>query len=251
MRNFRTLQCDEIECRIQTITENGLSLLLYKTARTDAKLLDETFGADGWQNKYEVIGGSMYCGIGIKFGDEWIWKWNCGTESNTEAEKGLASDAFKRAGFTWGLGAELYSSPFIWIDNTKCEIKPNKNGKLTCNERFYVKDISYNDDGLITRLVISNKKGQSVYAFGTVIAQAKPISTPKEEPKDTQDITIPPTENGYWYCKDCGNVINGAKTASGSRMTPKDLVIMGMNEFKKPLCSNCYKKCYELKNANK
>ena len=117
MRNFRLLKPDEIEVRVQTVKENGLVALLYKTARTDYALLDETYGAFNWENDYKEINGKMYCGIGIydKETKEWIWKWNVGTESETEAEKGQASDAMKRAGFCWGIGTELYSSPFIWI----------------------------------------------------------------------------------------------------------------------------------------
>ena len=95
MRNFRLLKADEIECRISQVFEEGVSILLYKTARTDYQLLDEVVGMFNWQNKYAEIDGKMYCGIGIHDNGtgEWIWKWNCGTESNTEAEKGQASDA--------------------------------------------------------------------------------------------------------------------------------------------------------------
>lgn len=165
MRQFRLLEKDEIECRISEISKsgNGLSLLLYKTARTDAALLDETVGWGKWQNEFKCIDGKMYCGIGIKaereidgvdFG-EWVWKWDCGTESNTEAEKGQASDAFKRAGFKWGIGAELYSSPRIWIGSDKCSIK-DYNGKLRCFDTFSVEKIAYDDKGNITGLAIIN-----------------------------------------------------------------------------------------------
>ena len=101
MNRFRLLTADEIECRISQISDKGLSLLLYKTARTDANLLDETSFL--WQNDFKVVDGVLYGGIGI-WDDEialWVWKWDAGTESNTEAEKGRASDAFKRAGFKW------------------------------------------------------------------------------------------------------------------------------------------------------
>ena len=109
MRNFRLLKPDEIEVRVASVSETGITALLYKTARTDYALLDETVGMMGWANDYRVIDGKMYCGIGIRGDGEWVWKWNCGTESNTEAEKGQASDAMKRAGFCWGIGTELYS----------------------------------------------------------------------------------------------------------------------------------------------
>lgn len=148
MRAFRHLNENEIECRIAEIKKDGsrLSLLLYKTARTDAALLDEEY-FEAWQNDFKVIDGKLFGGIGIKVGDEWIWRWDCGTESNMEAEKGQASDAFKRAGFKWGLGAELYTAPQISIPASKCNIK-EYGGKLRCYDNFYVEKIAYDDYGI-------------------------------------------------------------------------------------------------------
>lgn len=167
MRNFRLLKPEEIEVRVQNVKENGLVALLYKTARTDYQLLDEQIGMYRWQNKYEVIDGKMYCGIGIQDNDgTWVWKWNCGTESETEAEKGQASDAMKRAGFCWGIGTELYSSPFIWIPADKCNID-SRNGKLRCYDSFKVADIEYDDKENISALVIENTKTlDTVFVYG-------------------------------------------------------------------------------------
>lgn len=156
MRTFRLLTADEIECRVSEIAKNGqfLRLLLYKTARTDAALLDETYGPMNWCNQYTEIGGKMYCGIAIRCeSGEWVWKWNVGTESNMEAEKGQASDAMKRAGFVWGIGAELYSAPDIKIPADKCNIK-EYNGKFRCYDRFTVEKIAYNDKQEICGLAI-------------------------------------------------------------------------------------------------
>lgn len=157
MRAFRLLEEKEIECRISEINKSGkgLSLLLYKTARTDAALLDETCGADRWQNDFRILDGKLYGGIGIKFGDEWIWRWDCGTESNMEAEKGQASDAFKRAGFKWGLGSELYTAPRIFITSDKCTIK-DYNGKMRCYDSFSVEKIAYDESGSISAIAIRN-----------------------------------------------------------------------------------------------
>lgn len=160
-RKFRLLRPDEIELRIAVINESGLQLLLYKTARTDAALLDETY-PDQWQNDYKCIDGKMYGGIGIKINSEWLWRWNCGTESNTEAEKGEASDAFKRAGFNWGIGAELYTSPFVWVKPDSCNIKPTKrtdkygNTVYECRDRFKVTGIEYDENERISFLAIDN-----------------------------------------------------------------------------------------------
>ena len=113
---FRKLTENDVEARVQSADENGFVLLIYKNARVDQNILDETFTPFGWQNKYEDVKGNLYCSIGVKTAEgEWIWKSNCGTESYTEKEKGEASDAFKRAGFNWGIGRELYTSPKIKI----------------------------------------------------------------------------------------------------------------------------------------
>lgn len=116
---MRPLRADEIEVRIGQIYEKGVSMLLYKTARTDMQVLDEMYGAMNWQKDYKEIKGNLYCGIGVYDADkdEWVWKWDCGTESNTEREKGEASDAMKRACFNvgGGIGRELYTAPFIWL----------------------------------------------------------------------------------------------------------------------------------------
>ena len=123
-RMFRFLTADEIEVKVKQVKENGLVCLLYKTARTDMDLLDETVGAGNWTNDYKEIKGNLYAGIGIIQENGGIqWKWDCGIESREDEEgnqkKGEASDAFKRAGFRWGIGRELYTSPFVWIPSNK------------------------------------------------------------------------------------------------------------------------------------
>ena len=117
MKEIRPLRADEIEVRVGTVGAKGVTMLLYKNARVDMAILDETFGAENWQRDHKEVKGNLYCGIGI-WDDKkqcWVWKWDCGTESNTEKEKGEASDSFKRAGTNWGIGRELYTSPFIFL----------------------------------------------------------------------------------------------------------------------------------------
>lgn len=163
---FRALKEDEIELRISTINEKGLTLLLYKTARTDANLLDEIYGPDKWQNDFRVIDDVLYGGIGIKTKDEWVWKWDAGVESYTEKEKGRASDAFKRAGFKHGIGRELYTSPFIYISADKCKIEQRKE-KYVCYDTFVIEKIAYDDKSEnITGLSIVNKStGKRVFIW--------------------------------------------------------------------------------------
>lgn len=176
---FRLLKADEIECRVATVKNNGVSLLLYKDARVDQNILDETVGAEFWQRSHELINNNLFCNVGIwvdrrndGYG-EWVWKQDVGTESYTEKEKGQASDAFKRACFNWGIGRELYTAPFIWIKKDDVEIKET-NGKYTTNDRFEVTDIGYTDRK-ITRLVIENTKtGKIVYQTGKRTEKADP-----------------------------------------------------------------------------
>ncbi len=150
---IRDLTSEEIECRIGNITAKGLTLLLYKTARTDIKILNETFGSMNWQCEYKEIKNNIYCGISIfdNVKKEWITKWDCGTESDFgDKEKAEASDAFKRAGFKWGIGIELYTAPFIFISKTNCNIVNNK-----CYDKFLVEKIIIENKS-ITALAIKN-----------------------------------------------------------------------------------------------
>ena len=157
--NFRDLTADDIECRVQQVKENGLVLLLYKNARVDMNILDETVGAEHWQREHYECKGNLFCRVGIcvdiqkgeRVFPDWIWKSDCGTESNTEAQKGEASDSFKRACFNWGIGRELYTSPFIWIPADKCNIKDGKK----CFDKFEVEKIIV-ENKRITDLAIRN-----------------------------------------------------------------------------------------------
>lgn len=154
---MRDLKENEIECKIAQINEKGLTLLLYKTARTDAQILDETYGEMNWQCEYEEVKGNMYCTIKVWDAEkkQWIGKQDCGVESAFgDKEKGEASDAFKRAGFKWGIGIELYTSPFIYVPADKCNIQ-NKNGKFACYDKFRVEKIE-TVDKRIERISIRN-----------------------------------------------------------------------------------------------
>lgn len=102
---IRLMNADEIECRVGTIGERGLSLLLYKDARVDQRILDETFTEFGWRRTHQEIGGKLFCTVDVWDAEkqQWISKQDIGTESTAEKEKGQASDSFKRACFNWGL----------------------------------------------------------------------------------------------------------------------------------------------------
>lgn len=163
--NFRPLKANEIEVRVGGVYKTGVTFLLYKNARVDMDILDETVGDEYWQRDHKEIKGNMYCGIAIYNGmlKEWIWKWDCGTESNTEKEKGEASDSFKRAGFNWGIGRELYTTPVIFLP---CATNPKQGGRgYELNDPNEVRGIyvstfeteEVNGKRLISRLVLSQK----------------------------------------------------------------------------------------------
>lgn len=168
MCKFRTLEAREIECRVATAKfdadprKAGVSLLLYKDARCDMNILDETIGSMNWKRSHTRDNANCIVSIWDAEKKEWISKEDTGTESNTEAEKGLASDSFKRACFNWGIGRELYTAPFIWIDGTKCKVDAGNGKSGKCYDRFAVKEIGYNDHREINRLVIVNEKTRVV-----------------------------------------------------------------------------------------
>ena len=176
---IRLLRADEIECRIGTINEKGLSLLLYKDARADMKILDETFGVFGWKRTHQSIDGNLYCTVEIWDNEKksWISKQDVGTVSYTEKEKGQASDSFKRACVSVGIGRELYSAPFIWVSAQKCKIQ-RRNDKLICYDKFSVSEISYSKDREITALsIVNSDTGEIVYSmFPKNVQNTQPVS---------------------------------------------------------------------------
>lgn len=156
MKEFRTLNANEIDCRIATINQNGLSLLLYKDARVDQNILDETVGCMNWQRSHTRDNANCIVSIWDEEKKQWVSKEDTGTESYTEKEKGLASDSFKRACFNWGIGRELYSAPFIWIKAEDANIVTGNNGKRQCYDNFIVEQIIYDDNKNIVALSIKN-----------------------------------------------------------------------------------------------
>lgn len=173
MAGIRVLKAEEIECRIGTINEKGLSLLLFKDARVDQKLLDETFTPMGWRRSHCEIGGNLYCTVSV-WDDEkrqWIDKQDVGVMGREEKEKSQASDSFKRACFNWGIGRELYTAPFIWIGAERVPISAKQAGnggtKYYTNERFRVASIDYTEEREIRALSIEDSKSHIVYMYST------------------------------------------------------------------------------------
>ena len=156
MKEIRLLSAQDIECRAQQVAKDfsWCSLLLYKNARVDMQILDETFGRFGWKRSHELINGRLYCTVSIYDNEkgQWVSKQDVGVESNTEAEKGQASDAFKRACFNVGIGKELYTAPKIFISLTKDDVK---NSRLST--RFDVRAIEYTNNQISYLQIVDNK----------------------------------------------------------------------------------------------
>lgn len=164
---FRLLRADEIEVRQSRATDKYVDLLLYKTSRTDVDILNETVGAFNWTNKYDIDSrGHLWAKIGIwdDSKNDYVWKTSVGTASNIEEVKGEDSDSFKRAGYRWGIGAELYSSPLIRLKPGK-HYQPKTDGKGTW-DTFSVVAIDCNEAKRIEKLVIRNNDTGAVWHYG-------------------------------------------------------------------------------------
>lgn len=161
---FRKLKADEIECRIGQIKATGLTLLLYKDARCDMNVLDETVGPLNWKREHTRENRNCIVSIYDEDKKEWIGKEDTGTESNTEADKGLASDSFKRACVNWGIGRELYTAPFIWVKKEDCNISATSGDRFRCYDKFKVVKLTYKKNGDIDGLCIRNENtGKNVF----------------------------------------------------------------------------------------
>lgn len=196
MISFRALRADEVECRVAQCDENGVSLLLYKDARADMRMLDEVIGTENWQCSYERIGDNLFCTVSIFCKPEgaeqpmWVSKQDTGNPSNMEPTKGEASDAFKRACFKLGIGRELYTAPCIWVTADKCRIQPGRNNKQVCYDRFTVTKLE-SCDGVIKALQIVNSSRGDV-----IVYDLGGKKKPKE--KKPEDFTLKAAKQRMW-----------------------------------------------------
>lgn len=238
--NFRTLRADEIDCRVAQVTDKSIGLLLYKDARCDMNILDETVGPMRWQREHSRDNAN--CRVGIYDPDMgWVWKEDTGTESNTEAEKGLASDSFKRACFNWGIGRELYTAPRIWVSLSVADKK----------DRFSVTEIVYEGRKIIGLVIKDDTKGQVVFTFGNVKAakptkatKAKTTAVPATAPDaPSQPVADVPTEVIPTYvCQRCTKPVTGVKLKGGGVMNAGQVVAYGLQKFPdwdQGLCAKC------------
>ena len=194
--NFRDLRADETDVRVAKITDKGVQLLIYKDARVDMNILDETVGQANWQRDHFECKGNLYCKVGINCGSEWVWKADAGAESFSDAEKGEASDSFKRACVNWGIGRELYTAPFIWVNAVYTNIEKNNQGKWVCKDSFAVEDLVIKDKKIIGLSIKSTKTNQYLFEWGR-------LSVPNTQPKVDAFKAAP-------FCVVCGKPMEQA-----------------------------------------
>ena len=191
--NFRLLRAEEIEVRIASCNRGGVQLLLYKSARVDANILDETVGNLNWSKTYTRDNHNCILSIWDSEKNCWIQKEDTGTESYSEAEKGLASDSFKRAGFAFGIGRELYTAPNIFIFASDLVTYKDDGMKCRCYDSFRVVEVVYNHNRTINSVVIENLNTHRTYRFENPTLECKTIildaPAPQEAPTPTPAIT--------------------------------------------------------------
>lgn len=165
MKEIRLLRAEEIDVRISTCNQWGVGLLLFKDARCDMNILDETFGNMNWQRRH--CRDNQNCIVSIWDADkrQWVEKEDTGTESFTEKEKGLASDSFKRACFNIGIGRELYTAPNMFVQAKDLKTLKEDRGRWVCKDFFTVKNIQY-DGRRICYVAIKNEKTGKMIEFG-------------------------------------------------------------------------------------
>ncbi len=202
--NFRKLTANDVEARVKSCDENGFVLLLYKNARCDMNILDETVGAENWQRDHFECKGNLFCRVGININyvdegmhQEYVWKADCGTESNTDKEKGESSDSFKRACFNWGIGRELYTAPKTKIKGCTKQIK--RNGKDVWVPEFYAFDVvemEVSDEmpRRITALTINGKSMQGGYHEDEIFSWTDKKPAPKQKPMVTDEPKATPKQ---------------------------------------------------------
>lgn len=260
------LEAADIECRVQSVSKSrngrvGAVLLIYKDARVDMRIMDKIFGPYNWQRTHEIIDGTLYCNIDIWDEDKkcWVRKQDAGVESNTEKEKGRASDSFKRAGFNVGIGRELYTAPFIWIELWEGEYysagKQNNKDvfRTSSSVKFTVSEIEYDENRRIKKLLILDKDGNLRYSYGD---SQRPVKAPDptnqnqgQQPnsqgnynsgsRNTGNAGNTNAEESIHKCRNCGKPILGATRLDGSFMSASEVAYYSSQRFGLPYCVDC------------
>ena len=239
MEEIRLLGKEDIDVRVaqtNTYNNNGqlvvkVNLLLYKNARVDMKILDELFTPMGWKRSHRLIGDRLYCQVEVWDSDkkEWICKEDVGVESNTEVEKGQASDSFKRACVNWGIGRELYTAPKVSVELNDKEYTRDQQGKIRVWATFSVKSIEYDSASrTITGLEIQDRFGNVRFSMANPIGQSPVVKDPSQAVKarrtaagraTQEDAYKPLPEDQYWQIIDAAARNLPTKTGGNYRDT--------------------------------
>lgn len=235
MNKFRDLRLDEVEVRINKINEYGCSLLLYKDARCDMNMLDESVGPMNWKREHTRDNANCIVSIWDEEKKQWISKEDTGKESNAEKEKGQASDSFKRACVNWGIGRELYTAPDIWISAGNVTLKDGNNGKKTTYDRFSVVEFEVVDKKIVKLAIRNDTLKKIVYTMDSKVKQ----EVVQEEPKK-------------YECHSCGKPFQPFTDIDGKVWSEGQVYHLAESRAKKAgiagvFCSACLKKKQEAK----
>ncbi len=233
---FRPLRASEIDARIGTINKGGVRLLLYKDARVDQSILDETVGPYNWQKSYSRDNANCTVSIWDEDKEQWISKEDTGIESFSQKEKGLASDSFKRACFNWGIGRALYESPDIFIPADKLEhfSAPSASDSGKCAETFKVTDITYSEGQRsvtsVTIAVMYYSKEECRLTFGEKAQEEKPKTKPAPKKENTVPAWKPDLELLRSHAEAAGSSLDGVSKWLQQRFKSTDLTVDNMTE---------------------
>lgn len=241
---FRNLRADELDVRIGSVNKGGAALLLYKDARADMNILDETVGPLNWQRKHEVIDGKLFCTISVFDPDknEWVSKQDVGTESYTEKEKGQSSDSFKRACVNLGIGRALYTAPNIFFFTNQLDKYTIENGKAKCYDTFSVADIQYDNLNNIANVTIRNNSNGITLTFGKPLPEVKPApvaSNTAPPPVAAPNKSVSAVQNGNTAITDISQKRTPIEGSANESLTDKDLSQKIGREEKEHLIAEC------------
>ncbi len=169
----KPLDITDIDFRIQSINRGGYATILaYKDARVDINRLNAVCGPLGWQREHKRDNHNCVVSLWDESENHWVSKEDTGTESMAEAQKGLASDSFKRACFNWGIGIELYDYPLMQVELNKNEwemrtIKGKDRPSQTWNLKLKEwKWFAHYEDGVLSYLGAKDQNGKLRFEYG-------------------------------------------------------------------------------------
>lgn len=236
MNEIPLLTAGDVELRVAQLQQTNYgvyaTLLVYKNARTDFAMLNKVFGPLGWQRKHSVIEGNLYCTVSVwdEEHQRWIERMDVGVPSNTESEKGAASDSFKRACFNYSLGTELYDAPTIRFKLFDNEVSMGTNGKPKTYAKFKVGTMVYDrDKRLFTEFTVLDQEENVRFSINRSETQLatppKPLVANTDKPNTTKTVGASTLNT---MCADCGAEIKSQRVAEFS-----------IKRFRRPLCYTC------------